>query len=116
MPTSARIQLGEEERRARHRDEVGERVGTRDEALGEKTDRAGGLLALPRREERVHDVAELLAGAKSLRRGRGEHEAKPARDADASLAIDRGDPRDELDARAVVDHAALESDGEIGPG
>src|SRR5438874_12772592 len=68
LPGSRSVELGMQERRAGHRDEVRERIGPRYHVVGEQSDRSGLTLRFFPREEVIDDVAELVAAAKPCRR------------------------------------------------
>src|SRR5207302_1433242 len=76
LPGSRSVELGMQERRAGHRDEVRERIGPRYHVVGEQADRSGLTLRFFPREEVIDDVAELVAAAKPCRRRpRKQHSA-----------------------------------------
>src|SRR5438477_13085825 len=76
LPGSRSVELGMQERCARHRDEVRERIGPRYHVVGEQADRSGLTLRFFPREEVIDDVAELVAAAKPCRRRpRKQHSA-----------------------------------------
>src|SRR5438093_566903 len=102
-------QVGSQQRRARHGDEIRERVRSRYETLGQQTDRASVLLGCLNGEEIIDDRAKLVTGSKTLRDDRRELHAQSARIAAPSFARHDRDPGDQPNDGWLVLDPTLQS-------